>query len=184
MEKDEKTSGAPATNGVSAKLPAEHGKLRKAISSMTWDELYNYAVYDVVIPYGKKMIMDVLGKFLNTTASPSAADRTSYSTVSTLSSKNASTAVSTSISTRNVFDYEKLSFKTNDDAERALKYLQETVAIYRLARVSALYEFCNMQPSPIDFKYGWTNLDGASVTLSPGSDGYILRLPKAEPIDK
>lgn len=186
MNENDKKGMAETKSGVSAKLPSEGSRIKKAISPMTGSELLDYALYKVIIPYGKKAIMDILDRFFNTSPSSSSSpaatvDRTSYSSV--FAAKSVQT---TALSVRNVYDYENLTFKTYQDAEKALGYLKETIDIYHIALVSALYEYCNIQPSPIDFKYGWVSMDGAEVYRIPGGDGSScgLRLPKASLVNK
>ena len=189
MNENEKKSGEAETKkGVSAKLPSEGGRIRKAISSMSMEELFDYALYNVLIPSGKRAIQDILDKFFNSSPSSSSsassssakiADRTSYSSASAANSA-AQNVAPPSISTRNVYSYESLRFATRQDAVRALEYLQDTLGRYNIVRVAALMEFCEIQPSTIEYKYGWTNLDGAEVYSIPNSTEHGLRLPRAK----
>lgn len=81
------------------------------------------------------------------------------------------------------FDYADVSFPSRGDAEAALSQMCEILDRYPFVTVADLYEMAGLErecPHTAN-KYGWTNLRSADVVRV--SDGYIIKLPKAMPID-
>ena len=81
------------------------------------------------------------------------------------------------------FDYADISFPSRGDAEAALDQMINILDHYPFVTVADLYEMAGLErecPHTAN-KYGWTNLRSADVMRV--SDGYVLKLPKAMPID-
>lgn len=83
---------------------------------------------------------------------------------------------------RNNFDYDEIIFDARGDAEAVLDAMNDIIDQYGMASVSDLYDLANMDHPPYTMnKYGWTNIAGAKVMRV--RDGYVLKLPRAVPID-
>ena len=57
----------------------------------------------------------------------------------------------------------------------------ELIDTYQMVKVADLYDLVGISCDYTANNYGWTNLRNASVERV--RDGYILKLPKALPID-
>ncbi len=80
------------------------------------------------------------------------------------------------------YDYDDIILDTRGEAERILDRLEDIIATYSIASVADLYDLAGVtNRGYTDNKYGWTDIRSAKVV--PVRDGYILRLPKALPID-
>ena len=79
------------------------------------------------------------------------------------------------------YDYNEIIFSTRADAVDVLTRMDELIAKYRVVRVADLYDLVGMTCNYTDNRYGWTNL--ASADVVPVRDGFMIRLPKAMPID-
>ena len=79
------------------------------------------------------------------------------------------------------FDYDDIVFSTAADADAVLDQLYFMIRKYGLARVSDLYDMCELTAPYTAHNYGWTNLDRARVVATRG--GYIIELPRAAQID-
>lgn len=73
------------------------------------------------------------------------------------------------------------SSKARADAEAVLVSMQNIIDRYSVVRIQDLYDLVGLTGTPSDYDYGWTSLNGASVTRVNG--GWLLVLPKAVPID-
>jgi hypothetical protein len=63
------------------------------------------------------------------------------------------------------------------DAEDILNKLVDTETKYGHVTVADLYDFCGkMNGNFKDYKYGWKNIDTASISRT--RDGYVLNLPR------
>lgn len=68
-------------------------------------------------------------------------------------------------------------------AQTVIAQLDDDISRYQVARVSDLFKYCGLSPSPngSDFNWGWTNLDSAGY--EPKKGGALLVLPEAMQIE-
>ena len=59
--------------------------------------------------------------------------------------------------------------------------MDELIDRYEVVSVADLYELVGITGNYTDNKYGWTNIRNAEVVRV--RDGYVLKLPKATPIN-
>ena len=83
--------------------------------------------------------------------------------------------------TRNPFNYDNIVFANRADAEMVLDQMWGSIKRYGLVTVMDLYDMADISAPYTSDKYGWTDISTASVDRTYG--GYIIRLPKAMPID-
>ena len=87
-----------------------------------------------------------------------------------------------SYSSRSRFDYDDLVFASRGDVERVREQMDEVIDRYGLVTVADMYEMAGETNVPFTAnKYGWTNIRTAEPIRV--KDGYVLKLPKAMPID-
>ena len=87
-----------------------------------------------------------------------------------------------SYSSRSRFDYDDLVFTSRGDVERVRDQMDEVIDRYGLVTVADMYEMAGESNVPFTAnKYGWTNIRTAEPIRVKG--GYVLKLPKAMPID-
>ena len=82
---------------------------------------------------------------------------------------------------RNGYDYDDIILETRGEAEDVLDRMDDLLDNYGIVSVADLYDLVGIQGNYIDNKYGWTNLRSADVQRI--RDGYLLKLPKALPLD-
>lgn len=83
---------------------------------------------------------------------------------------------------RVAYDYDDILFDNRGDAEAVLDRLIEMIEEYDYATVAAFKEMSGVpNENHTDNKYGWTDL--SSATPMRTREGYILKLPRAMPID-
>lgn len=80
-----------------------------------------------------------------------------------------------------VYRYAQLVYKSKIDADNVLRSLFETLAVYKTVSCFDLYEFSGVPANPLDRSYGWRDLSTAEIGM--GGGGWIIRLPKALPLD-
>ena len=83
--------------------------------------------------------------------------------------------------TYSTYSYDDVVIPDRAEAEAVVREMRNTLARYGLVRVSDLYDFVGITGSYTDNNYGWMNLDDISIIRV--RDGYMLKLPKATPID-
>lgn len=79
------------------------------------------------------------------------------------------------------FDYDDILFDTRGDAVMVRDHMLDTVAEYGLVRVDDMYDFAGLTAPYTANRYGWMGL--RNIDIVRVRDGYILKLPKAMPID-
>lgn len=82
---------------------------------------------------------------------------------------------------RATHDFDEIILSTRVEAEEVIDSLFDLVSKFESASVSDLYELVGVSGSFVDEKWGWTDLRGASVSRI--RNGYLLNLPKPEPLD-
>ena len=70
-----------------------------------------------------------------------------------------------------------LDFEKREDAQAALDELEETIAEYGKANVSDLFAIAELPIYSDMYKYGWEDIDGASIYEIAGK--YRLQMPSA-----
>lgn len=83
---------------------------------------------------------------------------------------------------RSTHDFDEIILESRGEAEQVLDTLYEIISQYNQAAVADLYEMVGITAMYTDQKYGWTNLQGASVQHIRGGQ-FLLNLPKPEPLD-
>ena len=71
--------------------------------------------------------------------------------------------------------------ETRVEAEEVLDRLFDWIERYEQVAVAELYEMVGISGNFTDQKWGWTDLRGA--TVSRVGRGYLLNLPRPEPLD-
>ena len=86
-------------------------------------------------------------------------------------------------SVRGRFDLDDLVFGSRADADATLEQMEDMIDRYGWATVLDLYESADLGGSApwTANKYGWTSLRSADVVKV--RDGYVIKLPKAMPLD-
>lgn len=79
------------------------------------------------------------------------------------------------------YSFDDIIFDSRGEAEQVLIAMEEEIDQYGIISVSDLCELVGISGNYTDNKYGWTSLRTADVVRT--RDGYILKLPKALPID-
>lgn len=79
------------------------------------------------------------------------------------------------------FDYDDIVFETRGEAELVREQMVEMIDRYGFVTVADMYDMADLTSPYTSNKYGWTNIRSAEAVRI--RDGYILKLPKAMPID-
>lgn len=82
---------------------------------------------------------------------------------------------------RNRFDYDDIVFESRGEAELVREQMLDMIDRYGFVTVADMYDMADLTSPYTSNKYGWTNIRSAEAVRV--RDGYILKLPKAMPID-
>ena len=83
---------------------------------------------------------------------------------------------------RSSHDFDEIILATRVEAEEVIDRLFDLVSRYEIATVADLYELVGVTGNYTDAKWGWTDIRGAGVTRV--RNGYLLDLPRPEPLDR
>lgn len=78
-------------------------------------------------------------------------------------------------------DFDEIVLATRHEAETVIDRLYDIISKYEQATVSDLYDLVGVSSNFTDAKWGWTDMRGAGPTRV--SNGYLLELPKPEPLN-
>lgn len=148
----------------------------------------SYIFMDVLVPAIKKAVYDIVTNGIDmflyggTGKGKSNASGTKVSYRNYYDQKN-NTGYRGSENTRsrNGFEYDDIIFNNRGEAEAVKQQMQATIDRYGVVTVADLYDMVDLSAPYTSQKYGWMNVSGAVADRT--RDGYVLRLPRAVPID-
>lgn len=147
-----------------------------------------YVINDVLIPAAKKAISDIITNGIDMILYGEAKGRDRRGSGSKVSytkyydrDRDRDYDRGRSRSRRSVYDYDDIILDTRGEAEEVLNRMDDLIDAYDIVSVADLYDLVGIQGNYTDNKYGWTNLRNATVQRV--RDGYLLKLPKALPLD-
>lgn len=185
---EEKRVSKVVKGNVKTKKKSEISKFAEVFIEKDIRTVMAYAFTDVFIPGAKKIVRDVLvegvdmmfgttgrsgrksdgqnvsyAKFYNKDREP---ERRSYDDPPV----------------RSRFNYDNLVFESRGEAKAVLDEMDNVIEAYKFVSVADLYEMAGVNNAPYTSnKFGWTNISSADIVRV--SDGYVIKLPKAMPLD-
>ena len=163
-------------------------ELRKLTDIFISEDIANvksYIVLDVLIPTIKKAISDIIKNGIDMILYGSSglirstftADRISYSKYYDPNNRY----ISRESKVRSGFRCDDVIFDNRGEAETVLFRMNELIDNYGMATVADFYDLAGLTGEYTSNNYGWTNIRSAEVVRA--RDGYIIKMPKAMPID-
>lgn len=165
------------------------GKIQKFSDAFISEDISNlksYILLDVLVPTIKKAISDIVtngidmvlyGETGNTRKRP--ASKISYGK---FYDRETERRKEYHTSSRCNYDYDDIIFETRGDAESVLDAMYDIISEYHFVSIGDLYDLAAISTNNYNLdKYGWTDISGCKAVKV--RDGYILKLPKAMPID-
>jgi hypothetical protein len=149
-----------------------------------------YVVLEVMMPAAKNLISDVVSqgieRMLYGDSRPSrSSGRPGYTNYSRPPGAGRSIPMSDprpalSRQARANHDFGEIILATRAEAEDVLEQLRELINQYEIATVSDLYQLVGHTGEFTDDKWGWDDLRSASIR--PIRGGYLLNMPRTQPI--
>lgn len=159
----------------------------------------NYILLDVIVPTTKSMIADAFSQGLERMFFGDSAGGRSRGSTSARGSHVSYNRMydrpgsqyrpeedrpggrSLSQRARSTHNFQEIVISSRGDAEAVLDRLGDLIQQFDVATVADLYDLTGTTGSFTDAKWGWYGLGGAHV--SRVREGFLLNLPKTEPID-
>lgn len=191
-EKETQAPEKKVTKVVSGPVKIKKNELRKFTDIFISEDISNvrnYIFMDVLVPAIKKAVSDIVTNGIdmilygdggrsrrNTNAASNVSYRNYYDQRRDDEHRYSSTPAA-----RAKYNYNDITIPTRGEAEEVLLRMDELIDTYGIASVADLYDLVGITGDYTDNKYGWTNIRSAEVVRV--RDGYMLRLPKALPIN-
>lgn len=174
------------TGSVKIKKKNEFQKLLNSMIPEDVGSVKSFIIMDVIIPTGKKMLSDIVDAVLYPGSSPRKrynTDNVSYRQYSDKrdSGRNRDRARTDIYPTRNSYDHGNIVLETRGAAEEVFIKMEEIIDAFGAVSVADLCDLIGESSQYTDIRYGWTNIRNAEAVRV--RDGYLLKLPKALPID-
>lgn len=167
---------------VKTRKKSELSKLSDVFIAEDARSVGSYILTDVLIPAIKKTIADMITDSVNMmffggTGRRSGSGPSHYVSYSKYSDRKNYTEVKA----RTGYNHDDIVLESRGEAEDVLERMREAIDEYGTVSVGDLYDLVGKSCEYTDNKYGWTNLRNAEPIRV--RDGYMLKLPKALPLD-
>lgn len=151
----------------------------------------DYILFDVVVPAAKDLVSEAFSQMVDrvlytdgrspqrrTSSRPSGSS--GYVPYNTMASGRPQSRFEETRRVRADSTFDDLLIPTRAEAQDVIDKMFDIIARYEVVSVADLYELVGETVSPINHKWGWTDIRGAGVVKTRA--GYLLDLPKPEPI--
>lgn len=173
---------------VKTKKKNDVRKFADAFISEDMHSVGNYILMDVIIPAVKDIVEDIVTNSIRMMLRGETGVRKSNSSASSKISyrnfyddKRDNNRYTSDSRTRTGYSYDDIILETRGEAEEVLARMDELIDNYGVVSVADLYDLVGITGNYTDNKYGWSNIRNAEPVRV--RDGYILKLPKALPIN-
>jgi hypothetical protein len=175
----------------SVKVKKKNGVTKFADNFISEDihNVKSYVITDVLIPSVKRAISEMVTNGIDMILYGSTGGRSKRSSADRVSYRNYydrrdddryrdrdRDRVRTS-----AYSFDDIVLDSRGEAEEVLARMDELIDQYGIVSVADLYDLVGVTGNYTDNKYGWTNIRNAEPIRV--RDGYMLRLPKALPIN-
>ena len=192
---DEKRELRKVTGGkVRTKKKSGLSKLSDIFIAEDINNVKSYIMYDVIIPAAKDLIINIATETVHTLFGGGRrsgsngsllglARGSSYVAYNKYSDRRDPRSSYDDSRNRARFDYDDIIYETRAQAMDALDIMEDAIDRYGFVTVADMYDIVDQSAPYTGNRYGWYGLRDAEITRLRGG-GYIIRLPKAEPIKK
>lgn len=183
----EKKVGKVISGSAKSKKKGEMQKFADVFISEDVNNVKSYILMDVLVPAIKKAISDIVTNGIDMilygetgrTRKGSNATKVSYGK---FYDRESDRRREYRASSRIGYDYDDIIFETRGDAESVLDAMNDIISQYGVVSVGDLYDLADVSTDNYNVnKYGWTDISGCKPVRV--RDGYILKLPKALPLN-
>lgn len=174
------------TGKVRVKKKSEMSKFKDVFISEDVSNVKSYIFMDVLVPAVKKAISDIVRDGIDMilygdTKRSNRSSNASYVSYRDYSNRDRRDDCRNGGRNRSGYSYDDVILETRGEAEDVLTRMDELIETYGVVSVADMYDLVGKTCNYTDNKYGWKNIRTAEPIRV--RDGYMLKLPKAGPID-
>lgn len=172
---------------VRVRKKSQASKFKDVFISEDASNVKSYILMDVLIPAIKKAVSDIVTDGIDMILYGGSGGRSKNRSRSSKISytnyydRRDEERRRTDSRTRTGYSVDDIVLDTRGEAEDILQRMDELIDTYGIVSVADLYDLVGASGNYTDNKYGWTNIRNAEPVRV--RDGYMLRLPKAGPIN-
>ena len=186
-EQREKKKVEKVVNGTVKTKPNTARKFTNIFISEDVSSVKSYIFMDVLVPAIKKAVSDIVRDGIDMLLYGESKGRKSGTNASYVSYRSYSDRDRredrySSTRSRVGYNFDDIVLESRGEAEEVLTRMDELIDTYGIVSVADLYDLVGITGNYTDNKYGWTNIRNAEPVRVRGG-GYILKLPKALPIN-
>jgi hypothetical protein len=170
------------TGTVKTKKKNGFSKFFSGFVSEDATNIRSFIVRDVVIPAVKKALSDTIDMILygDSRRGRSTASKISYSSYYDRE-RGYGEPRRNEPSIRSAYSFDDIILESRGEAEEVLSHMSNLLDTYGIVSVADLYDLVGISCDYTANKYGWTNIRNATVDRT--RDGWMLKMPKAMPIN-
>lgn len=175
------------TGVVKTKKKSEIRKFTDVFLSEDINNVKSYVFTDVLVPAIKKLVTDIVTDGINMilyggSNRGSRSGNASYVSYRQYSDpKDNGHRYGNESKGRSGYNHDDIILESRGEAEEVLDRMSELIDMYGMVSVADMYDLVGKSCNYTDNKYGWTNIRNAEPIRV--RDGYMLKLPKALPIN-
>jgi len=153
------------------------------------DNVASYVIHDILVPAAKNTITDLITGGLEMmlfgevrgSRTKRDKDRSHVSYSNYYKAEHRDQSRNASNRNRAAHDFDDIVLTTRGEAEEVLSHLVDLTIDYGMASVADLYDLVGITSNFTDNKFGWADLNSASVQRV--RKGYMIHLPKTITLD-
>lgn len=176
-KESEKKEIKQVASGKKYKKPKVN-KFANAVFGEDTDYVKSYIFGDIIVPYIKKTLSDVVNAILFPNGDGPKRGNTSRVSYQNYYN-NGSNSVKRNMNAPSQI-YEEVYLESRGEAEEVLDTLDEILSVYGQVSVNDLYDLVGMTGVHTGNNYGWDNLRNARWVRA--GEGYVLKMPKVKPL--
>lgn len=188
QEQSEKKVEAVISGSAKTRKKTEIQKLTDVFIAEDAHNVKSYILMEVIVPAVKKAVSDIVTTGIDMILYGESNRSKKNSTASKVSYRNFyerdkdRVYAGSATDRRNGFDYDDILFTARGDAEAVLDAMNDIISQFGTVSVSDFYDLARVPNDNFTMnRYGWTNIGGATAVRV--RDGYILKLPRAIPLN-
>lgn len=183
---EEKRIEKVVKGSVKTKKKNDLHKLADVFISEDVKNVKSYVLMDVLVPAIKKAISDIIVNGIDMvlygeSSSRRRNGRDSYVSYRSYSDPRDDRRPRSDTRAKTRFDFDEIIFESRGEAEAVRMQMEDVIERYGLVTVADMYDMAGLTEPYTSNKYGWTSVRTAETVRV--RDGYIIKLPKASPID-
>lgn len=182
LVKKEKPRAEKVIKGAAkVKKKSELQKLANIFIAEDIPNVKDYIVNDVIVPAIRKTLWDIVTGSADMFFGNGRSSNKSYRS-NKVSFRDYSTMSDDKYKSRSTFEYDDITLDSKSECIAILTQMDEILDQYKVVTVLDYYDLAGVTMDSSSANYGWTDIRDARIVRT--RDGYVIKFPRARPINK